>query len=288
MNNLTYSLITGASAGIGKAMAAELASRKYNVLLIALPGTGLPAVVEEINRKYPVLAHGLELDLTSTAAAQRILEWCRSNHYRVNMLINNAGFGNFSSLEKSDPAELTGMMILNNQALVVLTHVFLLELKENAAAHILNVGSLASFMPIPNKSVYAATKSFVYSFSSALRYELLPHKIYVSCLCPGATLTNKTVRDGVKAIGVNKRMIQSAEDVAREAVEGMLQRKYRIIPGKLNRVLYTIRQLLPDAWVGWILYKLFRKTPEASPVQEAHPELSSRKLVRMYSSKRLN
>jgi uncharacterized protein len=285
MTTSAYSLITGASAGIGKAMAIELASRKFNVLLIALPGTGLSGVVEEINQKYPVLAHGLELDLTITGAAQRVLEWCNTNHYKVNMLLNNAGFGNFSSLENSDPDELTGMMILNNQALVVLTHIFLGELRNNAPAHILNVGSLASFMPIPNKSVYAATKSFVYSFSSALRYELLPHGIVVSCLCPGPTLTNKTVRDGIKTVQVNKRMVQSAEEVAREAVEGMLQRQYRIIPGRVNKVLYTVRQLLPDSLVGWILYKLFRDTPTVSPVRDA-PQVSSQEPVTCILSKR--
>ncbi len=287
MTTCAYSLITGASAGIGKAMAIELARRKFNVLLIALPGTGLSGVVEEINQQYPVQAHGLELDLTTTRAAQRVLEWCNTNNYKVNMLLNNAGFGNFSSLENSDPDELTGMMILNNQALVVLTHNFLGELRKNAPAHILNVGSLASFMPIPNKSVYAATKSFVYSFSSALRHELLPHGIFVSCLCPGATLTNKTVRDGIKAVQVSKRMVQSAEAVAREAVEGMLQRQYRIIPGRVNKVLYTVRQLLPDSLVGWILYKLFRNTPAVSPVRDA-PQVSSREPVNMYTVKTLN
>jgi uncharacterized protein len=277
MSSKTFALVTGASSGIGKAIAEELASRKINVLLVALPNTGLPDVVTHLNKQYAVRAFGYELDLTHPESPQKLLAWCQSNHYPVNILINNAGFGNLCSFEETDPALLTTMMALNNKAMVLLTHWFIPELKRNGVSHILNVGSLASFMPIPNKSVYAATKSFVYAFSSALRLELMSSGIYVSCLCPGGTVTSIEVQERAKkAGGFGKAFAQQPEAVALEAVQGMFRRKQKIIPGWHNRVLYAIRQMLPEWLVGRLLTLIFtqRKLPVQKPVVKPSPGYS--------------
>lgn len=264
MSSETYALVTGASAGIGQAIAEELASRHINVLLVALPGTGLPKVAQHITQSYPVKAEWFEIDLTLPKATKRVITWCRYNEYRVNILVNNAGFGNLRSFEITDAGLLEKMMFLNNQALVMLTHQFIPELRKNAEAYILNVGSLASFLPLPNKSVYAATKSFVYAFSSSLRLELLSQNISVSCLCPGGTRTNKGNLERIQKIGLLGNIFsQSAEEVAEEAVAGMLKRKHRIIPGFHNRVLYNLSRVLPESLIYFIVQQLFnRKSTE--------------------------
>lgn len=254
-----YALITGASSGIGKALAIALASRKINVLLVALPNTGTRDIANEIRRTFGVEADGYEVDLTSPHASNIIFDWCKLNYYRINMLVNNAGVGNLCAFEQTDPQLIKSMMLLNNQALVLLTHRFIPELKKNKPSYILNVGSLASFMATPNKSVYAATKSFVYSFSMALRMELAHVGVSVSCLCPGGTLTSKNVRDGIRAIGASRHFVQHPEEVANAAVNGMLKKKFRIIPGVHNRILYRIRQMLPEPWVCWILQQIFNR-----------------------------
>jgi uncharacterized protein len=243
------------------------------VLLVALPNTGLPEVVTDLNKRYAVRAFGYELDLTSRESSQTLLTWCTSNRYQVNMLINNAGFGNLCSFEETDPALITTMMTLNNQSLVLMTHRFIPMLKRNSVSHILNVGSLASFLPIPNKSVYAATKSFVYAFSSALRLELMSSGVYVSCLCPGGTVTSLAVQERAKKVGgFSNTFVQQPEVVAREAVQGMLRRKQKIIPGWHNRALYGIRQILPEWVVCQLLTRIFRQRKQT--VQKPAPGYS--------------
>ncbi len=260
MNTRTFALITGASSGIGKAIAEELASRKINVLLVALPETGLAEVVTRLNRCYGVEAYGYEADLTRPETPQALLIWCKTNQYAVNILVNNAGFGNLCPFEETDPGLITTMIALNNRTLVLLTHQFIPELKKNATSYILNVGSLASFMPIPNKSVYAATKSFVYAFSSALRLELLADKIHVCCLCPGGTVTSAEVQERASRLGgFSQAFVQQPGVVARAAVLGMFRQKRIIIPGWHNKVLFIIRQMLPEGWVGWLLTRIFRQ-----------------------------
>lgn len=263
MTGTTYALITGASSGIGKALAEELASRKINVLLVALPNTGLMDVVNRIREHYCVRAEGFEIDLTGDDSAKGVYRWCVSNNYRVNILVNNAGFGNLCSLEESDPSLLVNMMLLNNHALVLLTHLFIPELKRNKPSFILNLGSLASFMPVPNKAVYAATKSFVYSFSSSLYAELSVSGISVSCLCPGGTRTSVRVTNMMQNVRVNERFIQLPHQVAGEAVRSMFNGKFRIIPAWHNKLLFRLRQALPECAVYWILMQVFNRKTSA-------------------------
>jgi uncharacterized protein len=267
MNTNRFALVTGASSGIGKAIALELAGRKINVLLVALPYTGLMEVVSDIRNQFNVCADGLEIDLTTVDAARSVYQWCRLNNYRVNILVNNAGFGNLCSLENSDPTLITNMMLLNNQALVLLTQAFIPALKRNAPSYILNLGSLASFMPIPNKSVYAATKSFVYSFSSSLRLELSASGVAVSCLCPGGTATSTHVRSMMKEMQTNMAFVQLPEQVAYRAIRGLFKKEFRIIPGWHNQVFYGMQQLLPEFAVSWLVLRIFnRKPPERQTV----------------------
>lgn len=122
----------------------------------------------------------------------------------------------------------------------------------------MNLGSLASFIPIPSKSLYAATKSFVYSFSHSLYFELKPHKIHVSCLCPGGTST-----EGSMAIDENNlsksSFCQVPEAVAAEAVRGLFKKRFRIIPGWRNRLLYWLSQTLPEVLKIAIIKSVFKK-----------------------------
>jgi short-subunit dehydrogenase len=151
------------------------------------------------------------------------------------------------------------MMMLNNAALVMLTHQFIDQLKLNAPSYILNTGSLASFFQIPYKAVYSATKSFVYSFSASLRLELRIDKIYVSCLCPGGTLTSARFRETLsKTSGKGERFLQQPEEVAYTAVKEMLEKKFRIIPGVHNRVMLFFNDILPKKIVSWLLMRHFK------------------------------
>jgi len=153
---------------------------------------------------------------------------------------------------------------------VMLTHHFLPDLKKYPRAYILNVGSLASFEPMPNKAVYAATKSFVYSFSAALRMELEDEGISVSCLCPNGVVTNGLLKKRSDSIPISKLFLIDPETVARKAVCCMLNGQFRIIPGWQNRFVYRLEQVLPEYVVHFLMKRLF--TPAVIPTS---PETES-------------
>ena len=269
MNSPHYALVTGASSGIGKAIATELANRKINLLLVALPDKALEKCAEEFRKINNIKVHTLPVDLTKENSPEQILVWCQQNQFSVNILINNAGFGNLCSFQSTKPDIFRDMMILNNQALICLTHLFIPELKKNREGYIMNLGSMASFFSLPNKSIYSATKSFVFAFSSSLRLELKPENIHVSCLCPGNTLTSERVKANVEGINYSGTFFtQHAEEVAQEAVRKMFNKKFKIITGWPNRMLYTFSILLPNKLINYLMINIFgkKKKKNVSPL----------------------
>lgn len=256
----SYAVVTGASSGIGKAIAVELATKKMNLILVALPNTGLQEVAQQISSDYQVEVKFCEMDLTQEGAACYVYEWCKQQRVKINTLVNNAGLGTQGSFENNSVTDLQVMLKLNNQALVMLAYYFLPELKLNRPSHILNVGSLASFMNIPGKAVYSASQSFIYSFSLSLRMELRPYNINVSCLCPGGTLTSERVMKNFNQVKyAGKSWLQKPEHVASEAISQLYQGKKLIIPGWHNKFFFQLQTLLPEYVVDRILTILFFK-----------------------------
>jgi len=258
----TFALVTGASSGIGRALAEELAKKGLNLILVALPNTGLESVGEKLEQAYNIRVFSFCLDLTDAEAPFILFDACKNKNIHISILVNNAGFGNLELFEKSDLDELMQMMDLNNRALVSLTYLFIPLLKESGEGYILNLGSLASVFRIPYKAVYSATKSFVYSFSAALGLELKSSNIFVSCLCPGSTLTSPRVQDILMRTGCkNKLLIQTPEAVAKTAVNKLFKKQFRIVPGFHNRLLLGVSQLLPESITDRLLMNIFKPKP---------------------------
>lgn len=256
-----FALITGASNGIGKSIAEELASRNYNLLLVALPDSNLDTVAEDLKSKYKVQIHQYEIDLTSKDAPITLYSWFKENNYKICILVNNAGIGHEGLFESTSFSFIENMMNLNMNAVVHLTYLFLPELRSCKAAYILNVGSLASFRPIPFKIIYTASKSFIFFFTRALREELINSSIKVSVLCPGPVFTNKKVERRTNSKGlIAKMMVMAAKEVAHIAVEKMLRGKPVIVPGVLNRFLLIFEKIIPLNNQMKILGKLYRNS----------------------------
>jgi short-subunit dehydrogenase len=254
-----FCLITGASSGIGFSMAEELAKMGKSLVLVALPETGLEKIAKSLHEQFHISVLCISIDLTNSTASSQIYQVCEKYNVLVNVLVNNAGFGNLEAFPQSNIQELMNMMALNNAALVSLTHQFIPHLQKSAPAYILNTGSLASFFQIPYKAVYSATKSFVYSFSASLRLELRADQIYVSCLCPGGTLTSERFRDILKkSAGNGSRFLQQPKAVAQTAVRDMFRKKFRIVPGMHNKVMLFFYELLPEQLTSWILMSHFK------------------------------
>ena len=258
-NKERYTLITGASLGIGRALAFECARRGMNLLLVALPGPDMSKTVEDLKKEFPVKISFFEIDLTEEDAPERVLQYATGNDIRVNILINNAGFGTNGMFERSSLEINNRMMKLNNLAMMGLTHHFIPEVRKNGDAHIMNVSSMEATLPLPYKAVYTGTKNFIYSFSLALYEELKREDIRVSILCPGPVITNEEGLRRYYAQGWKaKLIIKMPEEIARVAIPAMLRGKTIIIPGFLPWLFTKILNFIPELLKMRILERIFR------------------------------
>ena len=254
-----YTLITGASAGIGKALARECAARKMNLLLVALPGPEFEFERQEIIQTFGVKCHIFGIDLTDRNAMCKIHKWVIENNFRINILINNVGVGSKGDFEHTETQFYEKQLQLNIYAATMLTRLFIEELKANAPGHILNLGSMGGFYMIPGKTVYAASKAYIYYFSRSLRLELKPHNVVVSVLCPGGTDSNEnTISINKELKGVAKWSILMPERVAKEAIAKMLKGQARIIPGSINKLTYHLSRIVPEFIHRYFIYHAFK------------------------------
>ena len=257
---MDYALISGASKGIGKALAYELAGRKFNLLLTARSESLLDELARDIKQKNNVDVQYLAIDLSLPQSPEKIADWCTQNNYSLKILINNAGFGLWGAFDQLPIDGQLNMMQLNMTSLVGLTWHLLLNLKNNKKAYILNVSSMAAYQAMPVFTIYAATKSFVLSFSRGLRYELSKTSVKVSCLCPGPTESSFIERAEMMELHETaKKFNMSSEEVAKIAVTGMFKEKAEIVPGLLNNVAKQTVNYLPKNIVESIIGRFYRK-----------------------------
>jgi uncharacterized protein len=242
----SYTLITGASKGFGKALALDCARRNMNLILVSLPEPELYETSQWILSMFAVDVICIEIDLCSDEGCAALFGEVNALGLQVNMLINNAGIGSTEWFQCNSPSFYEKQIKLNVLALAHLSRLFLPMLKQNAPAYILNVGSLASFFSLPKKAVYGGTKSFVYSFSNSLRPELKKDNIHVGVVCPGGMLTSDAVRQMVeRGSFLLRSSCMEPEEVALATIDGLLRKKEIIVPGNLNRAFLMLDFLLP-------------------------------------------
>jgi short-subunit dehydrogenase len=237
-------LITGASAGIGAALAHEFAAHRHELVLVARREQVLGALADAIAAKGASRPTVLAADLARPDAVQSIAKALDRRGLEPDVVVNNAGFGLLGAADKLDRAEQLAMIDLNVRALTDLSLAFIDGLKRRKGG-ILNVASIAAFMPGPGMAVYYATKAYVLSFSEALHRELKPEGVRVTALCPGPVPTEFQARAGMGAENVPRILTQSAEEVARDGYRGLMQGRRVVVPGALNRAAATALRVTP-------------------------------------------
>lgn len=247
MENNLYTLITGASEGFGRALAIECASRKMNLILVALPDSKLHLLAGTLIQKYAIDVIAIEKDLSIEENCEMLYKEVEELKLPVNMLINNVGISSTMFFSEGSIDFYQKQVKLNVVTTTLLTSLFLDMLKTNKPSHILNVGSLSCFFYLAKKQVYGATKSYIYSFSKSLRGELSSQGINVSVICPGGMNTNETIIETNKSNNwLARQSIMNPEEVAPIAIKGILNRKEIIIPGRMNKLFVLIDKLLPS------------------------------------------
>ncbi len=248
MEKREWAIVTGASSGIGAAIAEELAALNWNILLVGRDEKTLSAEAGAIEKKTGAATLAVVADLSTTAGIECVKQMAEGLSLSVGALVNNAGFGIHDAFLKSSGADEARMIDLQLKATLELTKIFLPEMIAKKSGRVLNVASVYAFSPVPNQSVYAACKAFMLSFSRTLAMELHGSGVTVSVLCPGITTTRFRASAGMKE--KKSAFAMTPEAVAKIAVRGMLRGKLIIVPGWHNTLYTTIARCAPAGVLG--------------------------------------
>src|SRR6476646_10603821 len=237
-------VITGASSGIGEALAGVFARNGHALALVARRADRLNALADEIARAGGPRPLVIVDDLTQAGAARRIGEALSQRGVEPQYVVNNAGFCLIGRATERERAEQLEMIDLNVRVLTELSLAFVDSLARHRGG-LLNVGSMAGFLPGPGMAVYYAGKAFVLSFSEALHSELKPRGVRVTVLCPGPVPTEFGARAGVKGSMAPAFMTQSAQAVAEEGYRGLMAGRRVVVPGTANKLMAWLIRLIP-------------------------------------------
>jgi short-subunit dehydrogenase len=241
-------LITGASAGIGTELARVFASNGHRVALVARRADRLAALAGEIAASGGAAPVVIACDLEQGDAADKIAAALAAAGVEVEYLVNNAGFGLFGRAVELDRTEQLGIIAVNIRAMTDLT----LRLCDQVIRHhggILNVGSIAGFLPGPGMAVYYASKAYVLSFTEALRGELAEHDVRVTALCPGPVPTEFQARAGFRP-GFDSAILNvSASDAAKAGYRGLMANKRVVLPGLGIKIVPFLLRLFPRGFI---------------------------------------
>ena len=262
---MKYTLITGASSGIGEAFARRLASEKHNLVLVARSEEKLRGLCDELSSAYQIDCRYFAVSLIDAGADARLFEFTETNGFEIDWLINNAGFGSsgdFAELELERELEIID---LNISALVALTHRYLTKMRERRGGRIINVSSAAGFQPIPFMATYAASKAFVTSFSEAIAEENRPFGIKVLALCPGSTKTNFFAASNIER-PIQVKGQQTVEQVVDTAMKAIAQNKTKVVSGWANFIGAVAGTLVPTSLSTRVMAKALRPRHQKTDV----------------------
>lgn len=264
MYNHSFALITGASEGLGKYLAIECAAREINLVLVALPDSGLKQLSQFIIKEYGVQVICIEKDLSCEEGCAEVFEEVKAKGISIHILINNAGIGGTFSFDQRTTAYYSKVIALNAVTPTVLSRLFLEDLKKSGSSFIMNVSSLAGMFQLPKKQVYCGTKSYLIAFSKSLRKELKNQNISVSVLCPGGMNTSwqLTMDNRITGTWISRQSIMYPQQVAAIAIEKMLAKKEVIIPGLWNQFFLCLDKIIPKKVKNFLTEYQMSKTPQ--------------------------
>lgn len=255
-------LITGASGGIGAAFAQELAKRQTNLVLVARSQDKLQKLAQQLQEQQEILIEVIVQDLTIPESAAQVFKTLTQKNITIDLLINNAGMGDYYPFSQSSRTKQLQIVQLNILALVDLTHHFLPQMQQRGSGGIINVSSITAFQPVPYLSVYSATKAFVLHFSEALWAENQHSGVKILAFCPGPTQSDFFEAAGFSKFakgGSQSQNVDSAEEVVIEALNALDDDHCTVVAGRWqNKLTATLSRFLPRKMVVQIVESKFR------------------------------
>ena len=257
-------LITGASSGIGKAFACNLARRGANLILTARSVAKLEQIAEDLKKQYSTSIQVFPADLSYLDAPQQLFDEIHASGSSVDVLINNAGFGKWAHFLAEEISTYQRMLSVNINALVSLTYLCLPDMLSRGKGGVINVASTAAFQPVPYIAVYSASKSFVLNFTEALAGEYTENGLRFLALCPGNTATNFVAVANADTSGMS---FASPEEVVKAALGAFLQKRSYHVPGIANYLTSLLPRILPRSTAIKIVANMFRHRIAAFPLR---------------------
>ncbi|MEC4883073.1 MAG: SDR family oxidoreductase [Scytonema sp. PMC 1070.18] len=229
---MSTALITGASGGIGKAFAEELAKQNINLVLVARSEEKLNLLAKHLQEKHNIQVEIIIQDLTKPGSTDAVFDAVTAKGLTIDMLINNAGFGDYGDFAERDGERQINMVQLNIMTLVDLTHKFIQGMRERRSGSVINISSLSAFQPIPYLSVYSASKAFILHFSQALWAENRQYGVRVLVVCPGPVETNFFVEAQIPpALAGRTNKISTSDEVVRETLKALERGESTVVIG---------------------------------------------------------
>lgn len=255
---MNFTLITGASGGIGEEFARRLAAAGHNLVLVARTEEKLVELCDELMLEHKITAHYIRLDLAAEGSDRAVFAETEKHGMTVEWLINNAGIGSGGDFANLDLERELEMIDLNIRTVVALTHRYLVRMRERKSGTIINVSSTASFQPMPFRATYAATKAFVSSFTEAIAEENRPFGIRIMALCPGSTATNFFAAAGSEpTMKVGGQ--QTADEVVDAALSAIERGRTKAVSGWKNRIGALIGAYTPNPIMTRIVSRTLRE-----------------------------
>jgi len=240
-----FTVVTGASSGLGKEFCVQCAAKGRNIIMIALPGSNISLFARQLSAAYCIDAEVLEFDITNSMLLLEKLQYINEN-FEVDCLINNAGVGGSTAMDHASFEAMDLILQVNIRSLVLITRKLLPQLLQKEQSHIINVSSMAAFTPIAYKTVYPASKAFISSFSLGLREEYHRSGLSVSVVYPGPIMTNSNTSERIITQGFTARLgLLSTTAIVKAALEKSFRKKAVIIPGWFNQLNYFLLSVLP-------------------------------------------
>lgn len=248
-----YALVTWASSGLGRHLSEKLAQQGYSVIAVSNQPAELEELKKKLEQNYPVSVATLDVDLARENSAKSVFDYCEKNSFQVDVLINNAGMLVYGEALTIEYSRARSILNLHMTTPALLCRLFGEKMTKEGQGYILNVSSISAVMPYPTISFYGPTKSFLRNFSRALRTELKPMGVHVTCLLPGAMDTRLLQEYHFNLKKTKKvRVVAHAEKVARAGIKALFHNRSECIPGMLNKLTVWFLPFIPQYIIGLI------------------------------------
>jgi uncharacterized protein len=248
-----YALVTGASSGIGRQISKELAQRGYSIIAVSNQPEQLDILKKELENDFGISVQKFDIDLSHEGSGKIVFEHCETNHLEVEVLVNNAGMLVIGEAITVDYSRAAAILQLHVNTPALLSQLFGKKMSARKGGYILNVSSISAVMPYPIISFYGPSKTFIRSFTRALRTEMMCQGVKVTCLMPGATATSLYDTYNVNIpLAMKLGVMKKPETVAKAGVKALFAGKPECVPGLLNKLVVYLLPLIPMFVIGWI------------------------------------